>query len=484
MKMQQRAKENPEDLTPVVDLKGERQPTLVSSTVVETDFTELDDGSLVEIIEDPENPSRTLLAIYKDGHVCLTHRFQHGNRVLVPIPRDRHVVRHVRLPRGVKAYESVPSLLRQTDSILSRCLDIDRGHRLLLEFFVLSTWFIEKLPVAPYVALVGLPRSGKSTALSVLNLLCRRGLLTADITSAAFYRVCDRLTPTLLIDETSTAGESRTLFHLLRTGTTRDAVAIRRDESYKTFGPKVISWTELPDDAALNSRCIIIPLRETRRTDLIRTTNPDILHAAEELQMQFLQFRFEKFNALKLPQIPGDDVFHSRIRDLYQALLLPIGEFAEACIYLFKLFETQQKLNREPLSACQAAVLQTLFIGMHQVSGKGTMLVNELTPGVNSVLRAAGEGFRISPRKIGAVLTSLGLTDRQRTNTGWRLMLDRKTQKHIHELIAAYGVDNKIGQVEAESKKQCDFCEGTIEPEVKTESTFAPNGITTYTHGC
>jgi hypothetical protein len=460
MKMQQRARENPEDLNPVVDLKGERQPTLVSSAVVETDFAELDDGSLVEIIEDPENSSRTVLAIYKDGQVRFTHRFQHGNRTLVPIPRDRHVIRHVRLPRGVKAYESVRSLLLQTESILSRCLDIDEGDRFLLACFVLSTWFIEKLPVAPYVALVGLPRSGKSTALSVLNLVCRRGLLTADITSAAFYRVCDRLTPTLLIDETSTAGESRTLFHLLRTGTTRDAVAIRRDESYKTFGPKIISWIELPDDTALNSRCIIIPLRETRRTDLTRTTNPDILDAAEDLQMQLLQFRFEKFNALKLPTILGDDLLRSRSRDLYQALSLPVGEDAEACIDLFELFQMQQKFNREPLSACQAAVLQTLFIGMHQLSGDGTMLVSELTSGVNSVLRTAGEGFRISPRKVGAVLTSLGLTDRQRTNTGWRLMLDRKTQKHIHELFAAYGVDNTIGQVTAESKKRCHFCSG------------------------
>jgi hypothetical protein len=150
-------------------------------------------------------------------------------------------------------------------------------------------------------------------------------LLTADITSAAFYRVCERLTPTLLIDETSTAGERRILFHLLRTGTTRDAVALRRDESFKTFGAKVISWIELPDDAALNSRCIVIPLRETHRTDLTRPTNPDIQHAAEDLQRQFLQFRFEKFKALKVPKVQGDEVLHSRTRDLYEALALPIS---------------------------------------------------------------------------------------------------------------------------------------------------------------
>lgn len=85
---------------------------------------------------------------------------------------------------------------------------------------------------SPYLALVGLPASGKSTVLKVLRLLCRRSLLTADISSAAFYRVCEPLTPTLLIDEAATAGNSRDLFHLLRTGTSREAVTLRKDESF------------------------------------------------------------------------------------------------------------------------------------------------------------------------------------------------------------------------------------------------------------
>jgi len=69
--------------------------------------------------------------------------------------------------------------------------DVDDDDLLLVAAFVVSTWFIERLAVAPYLALVGLPRSGKTTLLQVLNLLCRRALLTADITSAAFYEVYD-----------------------------------------------------------------------------------------------------------------------------------------------------------------------------------------------------------------------------------------------------------------------------------------------------
>jgi hypothetical protein len=189
----------------------ERRGYTRTSSVVETDFAEIGDGTLVEMIEDPEDTARTLLAVYKGGEVHYTSRFQSGDRVLIPIPRNDRIIKHMRLPRGVRACESERSLLIAICALLSQCLDLDVGQPDLLAFFVLSTWFIEQLPVAPYVALVGLSQSGKTMALYILSLLCRHALFTADITSTAFYRIYDRLTPTVLIDETGTAGEKRGL---------------------------------------------------------------------------------------------------------------------------------------------------------------------------------------------------------------------------------------------------------------------------------
>lgn len=97
-----------------------------------------------------------------------------------------------------------------------------------------------------------------------LYLICRRGMITSDISSAALYHACDRLTPTLCIDEAATAGSSkRTLFHLLRSGTTRDVNAFRDGQSYRAYGAKVVAWTEMPDYEALNGRCVNIPMQET-----------------------------------------------------------------------------------------------------------------------------------------------------------------------------------------------------------------------------
>jgi hypothetical protein len=110
----------------------------------------------------------------------------------------------------------------------------------------------------------------KSSALRILSLVCRRSLPTTDISSAAFYDACHRMHPTLLIDETRTAGHQRTLLHLLRCSNSRGFFSLRKGKAEIAYGPKVLAWLELPNDAALNSRCIIIPMHRTARADLKR----------------------------------------------------------------------------------------------------------------------------------------------------------------------------------------------------------------------
>ena len=92
--------------------------------------------------------------------------------------------------------------------------------------------------MAPYLALVGPPGSGKTTAMRVLKLLCYRSILTADISSSAFYDISNRIRPTLLIDETLTTGMPRELIHLLKASSTRDCVSLRKDKARLAFGPQ------------------------------------------------------------------------------------------------------------------------------------------------------------------------------------------------------------------------------------------------------
>ena len=427
----------------------------------EVDFAEIEDGTLIEMIEDPNDPANSLFAVYKNGIVQIAAMVECANRLLVPLLREETIFKHVRLPQGTKPYKSAIELLAGITVLILGCADVSTNDATLIAAFVMSTWFIESLPIAPYLALVGLPRSGKTTLLQVLNLLCRRPLLTADITSAAFYEVYEKLGPTLLVDETLTAGNRRELFHLLKTGTTRGSVTLRKGRSLKAFGPKVITWTELPNDAALNSRCVIIPMQETNRTDLAKPTDKKILDLAGDLRKELLQYRLEKYHSLRVPKVEGDERLHSRTRDLYQSLALPLGADSGLGEHLVHLFEKQQEINREPLSPACAAVLRFLYLWIHLNLKEGKCAQKDLTFGVNLNLERLQETFRLNAHEVGRALTSLGFTNRKRTNAGFILWLDVRTRKRIHNLAHDHAIDQERRFLEQGFANGCELCKNS-----------------------
>ncbi len=85
-------------------------------------------------------------------------------------------------------------------------------------------------------------------------------------------------------------------------------------------------------------------------------------------------------------------------------------------------------------------------------------MVGDLTQLVNELLARAGERFRLSPRKVGAVLTSLGFIYRKRTNCGWTVWLDRSQRERVHQLVKAYGME-RIKLVLPVSPEKCSLCE-------------------------
>ena len=435
----------------------------------EVDFAELDDGTLIETIEDPNDAAKSLFAIYGNEIVRYAAKVKDRDRMLIPIPRKQGIFTHVRLPRGTQPYGSSEDLLTDIVALIVACVDISVNDATLVAAFVLSTWFIERLSVAPYLALVGLPRSGKTTLLQVLNLVCRRSLLTADITSAAFYELYEKLTPTLLVDEVLTTGNKRQLFHLLKTGSTRGSVTFRRGRSLKAFGPKVISCTEFPSDAALSSRCAIISLQETSRTDLVKTTNLSLLENADTLRNALLQYRLENYHSLRLAKVEGDQLLYSRTRDLYEALALPLGNNAGACGLLVHLFKIQQEINRESLSPASAAVLRALYEFIHSRPQDGKCAQRELTVGVNLNLERLRETFRLNAYEVGRALTSLGFTNRKRMNTGFILWLDLETRKRIHNLARAYAIDQESQFQEDGFSSNCDLCKNLGSKSTRTE---------------
>lgn len=130
-------------------------------SVSEIDFAELKDGALVEVVEDSRNSGQTCFAVWKDGEVRFVDRLEQDGQVFVPLSRKNEVLRRLRLPSAAMPYESVRALLRGLESLISQCVSVEPKYAAVLADFVLSTWFVDRFGVAPYLSVVGLPQSGK-----------------------------------------------------------------------------------------------------------------------------------------------------------------------------------------------------------------------------------------------------------------------------------------------------------------------------------
>jgi hypothetical protein len=426
--------------------------------IVETDFAELNDGTLVDLVQDSENPRCTLLAVWKDGDLRYLDQLKHENRILVPLQRKNEMFSRLRLPTEAKRYESVLTLVSRVEDLIFRCISVNGMYVPVLADFVLSTWLVDRFEVAPYLSVVGLPQSGKTTLLKVLSLLCRRSLLISDITSASFYRACAQFMPTMLIDEAGSFRNNSALRHMLRAGSTRDIDSVQANRTLHAYGAKVLSWLEPPDDTALNSRCILIPMHESMRTSLKRPSDVEVEREAAVLQAQLLRFRFENYRRVEPGPIYVDEILRPRSRDLIRALAATHMSNVKRSRLLLEFFKSGQAVPLEPLSPEQNAVLRALYSMIHPRKEYVSVQTGDLTKMVNYFLQRAGEGLRLQPRKVGAVLSSLGFSNRTRTKSGWIVSVDREDAEKLHELAEHYGIERLEERFQEISPDDCDPC--------------------------
>ncbi len=405
----------------------------------------LSDGRVIDLVRDPEHPESVSFVCWNDGEIS------HHNSISINFdsygPREvaSGAFKSVRLPFTAQPYGSLAELLTGIESLIGRCVSIPGDFVSMVAHFVIATWFTDRLPVAPYLAVVGMSQTGKTTLLRVLELLCRRALLASDISSQALLDACEQVRPTLLIDEAGSVINPHELRRLLLIGNTPPGLVLRLNKAWTVFGAKVITWRELPDDSALTSRCVILPMREVDDPTLMSPDNPEVHATANELQEKLLYYRLEHFDTFRLleaaPPLEGIEKLRPRTRDLYLALTAPCGAHPELCQKLLNDFVTHNGFTYESLPAIESAVLAALLHSLDSVEKTKLHFIGDLAKSANEYLTEAGEKLRMMPRQVGIALAGLGFTKRRRDRSGWNVVVEEADLRRLHAMGERYGIE-------------------------------------------
>ena len=316
-------------------------PARKGRSIIPTFSSVLDDGTLVELLYDPEE-RQTRFAVGKDG----TWRFEdrvpiNGRQRLAPYSAENSLVRNeiVLLPSEPEEYGSEQELIREIHAYIHRYVDLSPRFEQIATYYALFTWLYDSYNELPYLRFRGDYGTGKTRALLVIGSLCNKPIFaSACSTISPIFRLIDATAGgTLVLDEADFlfSDEKAEIVKILNNGNVKGLPVLRTEitpskefnpTAYRVYGPKMIATRGYYADAALESRFIVEEMGQRPLRDDIPINLPESYKAeARLLRNKLLLYRFRTFG--KKPLIPGvvEASVEPRLRQIFIPLLSVIS---------------------------------------------------------------------------------------------------------------------------------------------------------------
>ncbi len=431
----------------------------------------LSDGTAVEIIRDPQDPSRLNFLSWHNGVADVVKHVARDGRIVLPPTFTADKIETLAMPTGAHLGGSAGDLFNDIAAAISGYVDLNDNALSLVTSFVLYTWLQDRFPEATYLWLVGPLGSGKTVLLRVLGCLCRRALLIGDSTLASIYRLANQLGPTIALDEADFRRSDAALLRFLRASSSLDFPAIRNGQAYRTFGAKILASRQPPPDAALRSRAVFIPTLPTDR-EVLRFDSEQASNLKARFQNRLLGFRLQTDVRVMNHQLSDVQAFTPRMRGIAQTLTYGIRAEAALVAHVVEVLREQNdtaKMDRaiEP----ESLVVEALFASIHeapihvlQKQCQTIITIGGVAQDVNTMLDRWGAGVTYSARALGPVLRSLGIQTRKLGNWGYGMRLNTSFRRQVHALakqlcITRRDISNQTAIEYGAAGRTCTLCD-------------------------
>ena len=165
-----------------------------------------------------------------------------------------------RFPQEVRDFGSTGALFAAIKESIVNCGLSEHAAQVAV-YFLLSSWFVEILPAAPFLLISG-PRAEASLLLALLSCLVRHPLPLVEISAASLRTLPTSLSPTLLIDDELMPDP---LFRLLSVSSNRNANLVMKDGVMNAYGAKALYCGPLERDDSFGDAAMHINLLPSER---------------------------------------------------------------------------------------------------------------------------------------------------------------------------------------------------------------------------
>ena len=232
-------------------------------------------------------------------------------------------------------------LLGELHDLIATFVVLPVGALVAIPLWILHTYLMLCWDVSSMLAVISpTMRCGKTTLLEILSGLCHQAISSSNVTSAVIFRVVDKYSPTLILDEADTWLMMREeLRGIINSGHKRSSAKVIRtvgdDHEPKVFSTwaaktlALIAKGRLPDTAM--DRSILIPMRRRSRDERVkRLRERDLRALCTPLRQKCLRWAADHRDSLAAADPTLPEALTDRQQDNWMALMAIADEVGGA----------------------------------------------------------------------------------------------------------------------------------------------------------
>lgn len=318
------------------------------------------------------------------------------------------------------------ALLNEIVGTIRRHIVLSDAQAYAAALWITMTWFISIILVAP-LALINAPEKscGKTQLLDMIGRLSANYLFAANITAAVLFRLIERCSPTICIDEVDTfINQNDALKGIINAGHTRTSAYVWRivgenhePKSFSVWAAKALAGIRLekhlPDSTM--SRGIVFNLRRKMAHETVERLRHADNEAFELLASKLARFALDYAEQVRRARPPIPEQLSDRAQDNWEPLLA-IAQCAgpewlqratDAAIELSGVTDTSISTGNELLSD-----IQHVFEKKKATKISTVDLIEALCTDEEAAWATYNRGKPLTPRQLARQLTAYGISSK------------------------------------------------------------------------